>query len=388
MNHRYFMAFLGALAGLAAASTDIYIASMPTITQLFHTSTAITQLTLSLFFIGFAISQLIWGPLSDRFGRRSMLIAGLALFVIGGLCCALSQSIHELILSRVIQACGAGCSFVMAFSMIKDYFSDKETGTAIRIVTVTMMISPMIAPILGSYLLAWINWQANFYFLFAYGLILLICACLIPETYPKAKRTPLPVHTLFSAYSDQIKNDKFLFVAIAFATNFAVMFCFISASPVIYIKLYHIAKSDFGYFFAFNALALILGNLSTKKLSKRFSLKGLAVSASILSVCGSIIMIVSMHAFPHTAFALALPCFLVTFGVGVLYPTTIGEALKHVVQHNGIASALANTIRHISAGCVGFVLGLFIAHSGLPLAWASLLLSAITLSFLFLYFRQ
>jgi len=388
MSHRYFMAFLGALAGLAAASTDIYIASMPTITHLFHTHTAITQLTLSLFFIGFALSQLIWGPLSDRFGRKSMLIAGLALFVLGGLLCALSHSINELIVSRIIQAIGAGCSFVMAFSMIKDHFTDTDMGKAIRVVTVTMMLAPMIAPILGSYLLAWINWQATFYFLFLYGLVLLVCACLIPETYPKAKRTPLPVHTLFAAYSEQIKNHKFLFVAIAFAANFAVMFCFISASPFIYIKLYHVAKSDFGYFFAFNALALILGNLSTKRMSKRFSLKGLMFGASILSVCASILMIISMQVFPHTTLALALPCFLVTFGVGVLYPTTIGEALKHVVQHNGIASALANTIRHISAGCVGLVLGFFIAHSGLPLAWASLLLSAVTLGFLFLYFRR
>ena len=381
--------YLAALSTLASFSTDIYLASMPTIKHIFNTSSANVQLTLSLFFVGFALTQLFWGPLSDRIGRKPVVFIGISIFIIGSLLCAYSSSITLLIISRIIQAIGACSGIVITMAIVKDSFPDvKQMATVLSIMMSTTIIAPMIAPIIGSYLLVHINWESNFYFLAIYGVILILCTFFIDESYPKLIREHLPTNKLLNAYLDKIKFIPFLLVTLAASTNFSVLFAFISSSSFIYIKIYHLPAQLFGYFFAINSVALILGTLSINILRNIFSDSRIILIATLTSLIGAIVMIIAIYLYPKSIWSVVIPSFVVTYGIGILLPELTTHALKNVVIHTGLASSLVGTFRFVLAAIVGFIMGIIITHSALPLAFSMLLLNILTAIFMVFYFKS
>ena len=238
-NHKktIMVIYLAALAAFPPFSTDIYLASMPIIQQNFHVSGLLVQWTLSLFFIGFAVAQLFWGPLSDQLGRKPVIFIGLIIYFVASIMCAWSHTIYFLIIARLIQAIGACSGVVMALAIVKDNFSERrQMSKILSIILSVMVIAPMIAPILGSFLLVHINWQANFYFLASYALLLIIATVFFAESYLPKQRKVLVMNKLLEAYRQQICHLPFLLVTFATATNFSVMFAFIAASPFVYIK--------------------------------------------------------------------------------------------------------------------------------------------------------
>ncbi len=380
--------YLAALSGFGPFATDIYLASMPTIQRTFETSTTLVQLTLSLFFISLAIGQLLWGPISDRMGRKSTSLLGVIIFISSSLFCAWSENITTLIVARIFQALGAAATSVSAMAMVRDTFSDgKSMSKALGQMMGIIIIAPIIAPIIGGYLLAHIGWQSNFYFLALYGAGLLISTHLIPETHPKAIRKPLPTHQLAHAYWHQLKFTPFLFAVLAASTNFSVMFAFISASAFIYIDTYQLPVHLFGYFYAMNAGALILGTQSLSPLKKRVSNANIVIIALILSSIGIIAMFAALLILPPSTWSVAAPMLLVTYGVGILFPELTSHSLSKVIHHTGIASALAGTLRFVVASIVGLLVGHLLVQSALPLAWILLVMNAITGILMYLYFR-
>ncbi len=378
--------YLAALAAFAPFSTDIYLASMPTIQKAFNTSIANVQLTLSLFFVSFAIAQLFWGPLSDRIGRNAVIFFGVTIFIFGSLLCAWSHTISLLIIARIIQAIGASSGVVMAIAIVKDSYPDpKEMSKILSGMLSVMILAPMIAPIIGSYMLVHISWQSNFYFLAIYGVVLILGAFFVEESYPKLSRKPLPINKLFHAYLEQAKFPPFLLAALAVSTNFSVMFAFISSSSFIYINIYQLETHLFGYFFAINASALIFGSLSLNKLKKRFSDSQIIFTAALISLIGAIMMLMAIHFDPKSIWSIVVPSFVVTYGVGILYPELMSQALKNVVAYNGLASSLAGTCRFTLAAGIGFCMGIIITDSALPLAIIMLTLNIFTVIFMIFY---
>lgn len=389
MKRARLIIYLAALSALAAFSTDIYLASMPVIQTLFHTSASNIQLTLSLFFIAFAFLQLVWGPLSDRLGRRTVIFIGIGVFTLGSLLSAFSHSITELIIARIIQAAGACSGIVCAFAIVKDTFSNHNQITqALSSITVTLMISPMLAPILGSYLLSHINWQANFDFLALGGLILLTCNIFFKETHLKHKRKPLPANQIKKAYLEQIKHGPFLLATLATAASFSVMFSFVSSSSFVYINLYHIAPKHFGYYFSLNAIGLMLGTASLKLLKGKIRDSSLIIVGLICTAVGGIAMVMCLQLKPASIWSIAIPSFVATYGAGLLFPETNSCALKHVLAYNGLASSLIGTTRFILAAIVGYIMGLTTSHSAMPLAISIITLSIATAFLMLVYFQQ
>ncbi len=378
--------YLAALSAFAPFSTDIYLASMPTIQHSFNTSASNVQLTLSLFFIGFAIAQLFWGPLSDRIGRKPVIFIGLSIFVLASLFCAWSTTISWLIIARVVQAIGACSGLVIAISIVKDSFANpKDISKILGVMMSIMIVAPMIAPIIGSYMLVHVNWQSNFYFLALYGFVLITGAYFINESHPESSRKPLPINRLLSSYLKQICCGSFLLPTIAISTNFSAMFAFISSSSFIYIKVYHLATYLFGYFFAANAAALILGSLSLNILKDRFRDNHIIFAAILISLFGSLLMLTTLHFYPHSIWSVVIPSFIITYGIGILNPELTGQALKHVIAHTGLASSLIGTCRFILAAAIAFLMGVLITSSALPLAIVMLILNILTAVCMLLY---
>ena len=211
MSRIFYILFMSMLVSFAPAATDIYLSSMPIIQKVFRSSNSNIQLTLSLFFIGFAFSQLFWGPISDSFGRKKIAFIGISIFVLASVLCALSNSIQELIFYRILQSIGACSGIVIGISFIRDKFSNKnEMSKVLGYVLSAMMITPMIAPILGGYILNYSGWRANFYFLATYGVILLLGLFIIKESHPKKLRTSINPQFIIKAYILQLKNRNFV----------------------------------------------------------------------------------------------------------------------------------------------------------------------------------
>ena len=388
-NSTLFIIYLAGVVAFAPFSTDIYLASMPTIQRLFGTSAAEVQLTLSLFFVGFAIAQLLWGPLSDRIGRKPVLFIGISIYIVGSIMCGLSNTISLLIFSRIIQSIGACSGIVVGMAIVKDQFPDPIIMSKVlsRMMGV-VIVAPVIAPIIGSYLLVRFNWQSNFYFLALYGVILFISTCFVNETYPKEIRKPLPLKKLSHAYTEQINCLPFLLVVLAVSTNFCVLFSFISSSSFIYLQIYHLPIHLYGYFFAFNATAIIVGSFSLPKLKDVFKDKHIVFSAILISLFGSLLMLFLIHIKQHSIWSVAIPSFIVSFGVGVLFPELTSYALKNVVSYTGIASSLLGSIRFVLAGGTGFLMGFVITNSAMPLAISMITLNILTLTAMIYYFKK
>lgn len=382
----FFIIYLGALAAFAPFSTDIYLASMPTIEHVFNTSVVNVQLTLSLFFISFAITQLLWGALSDRIGRKLVILIGVMIFILASLLCAWSTNILTLIIARILQAAGGCSGIIMAIAIVKDRFPESDKlSKALSVMTSITIVAPMIAPIIGSYLLHHIGWRANFYFLAIYGTMLIIATLLIKESYPKNLRKPLPVNKLYHSYVQQMKFNPFLLVVLAVSTNFSVFFAFISSSPFIYIRIYHLPAYLFGYLFAINAAALTCGSFTLYKIKNKLSDSSIIFMTTLLSATGAAMMIVLIYFFPGSIWCIIAPSFIVTYGVGILLPELTSQALKHVVAYTGLASSLLGTSRYILAAVTGYILGFIITNTAIPLAIIMLLLNAITAILMLFY---
>ena len=387
-NKTLFILYVALLAAAAPFSTDIYLASMPIIQQQFHASSTDIQLTLSLFFVCFAVGQLFWGALSDKIGRKPVVYVGISLYVIGSVMCILSQDIHALILARVVQGSGACAGIVCAMSMVKDSFEDpSEMAKVLGGMVSVMLLAPMVAPVIGSRLLTHFSWHSNFYFLAGYGLVVLLATLFVKESYPAAIRKPLPVSHLLSAYYQQLKFPPFLLASLSAAFMFCIVFCFISSASFVYINLYHVAAEDFGFYFALNASALILGSLTLRFFKDYMTDKIIVISGLALALSGAAGMWLALHVFPAHVYAVVIPAFFATYGVGLLFPELTSFALRHVVEYTGLASSLIGTFRFVFAAVTGLLVGTAVTHSALPMAGSMIGLGLVTALFLLFYFK-
>lgn len=387
-QNKSLIVYLAALGAFGPFSTDIYLASMPTIQKQFHTSATHVQLTLSLFFAGFAIMQLVWGPLSDRKGRKLTVLIGVSMYAISSLACALSQSIGQLILARLIQSTGACAGTIMSIAIIKDRFnSQSELTKAISTINSVSILAPMIAPIFGSYLFHHFGWRANFIFLTLYGSALVTATCAFDESHLAERRKPLPINRLIQAYNNQVSQIPFFLTMIAVSTNFCILFSFISSSAFIYIDLYHVAARHFGYLFALNALGLSLGSLLLNRIKLYFSDSRIIFIALTLPYIGATLMAVLIYSFPHSIISIMIASFISTLGIGILYPMLMAQALQHVKNHTGIASSLLGTCRFILAAIIGVIMGLIIKDNAYPLPFVMLVLNSVTLLTMLIYFH-
>lgn len=358
-----------ALAAFAPLTTDIYLSSMPVIARLFQATESQVQLTLSVFFVAYAVSQLIWGPLSDRFGRKPMLIIGLFIYSLSSLICALSSNIETLIIFRLLQAVGGASGIVIVLAMIHDIFRGRDATSVIGVITSVRGIAPIVAPIIGSALLSLFAWQANFIFLFVYSLLLIFIIFFIAETRPVSLHAVSSLD-LLKSYVSLLKNRSFIFLAIGISFVFASMFAFIASSSFIYIQGFHLSYLQFSGMFAFNATALFVSSQLTAYCSRHqwLTKQRLFLIGLILVTAGAWMLFCSQLYLPNQLWWVALPIFVSTFGVGIVLPAGMSMALDRFGQYAGVASGLLGSCYYIFAAPVAYLMGHLSHTSALALA--------------------
>lgn len=369
------LVILGSLTAFAPLSIDMYLPSMPTLEKSFGASTSAVQFTLSTFFFGFALGQSIFGPLTDRFGRKPPLYFSLSLFAISSLGCAWSTSISMLALWRFAQAIGACAGGVVARAMVRDLFPPYETLRIFATLMLVMGVAPMLAPLLGGYILTSLGWEAIFITLAGLGIICLLAVIFrLPETRRGNRDTSLHIVDIARGYKELLADRIFVGNALAGAMSTSGMFAYIATSPFVFITIYNVPADQYGWIFGLNALGLILGSQLNGRVFHRlnFNPKRVHRSASIVQCIVGTVMLASAWTGAGGIFGLVFPLFLYIGCNGLIYPNSTSQAMAPHGNVAGAASALLGTIQFGLAALTTTIITAIPQTTAIPMAFTIL----------------
>ncbi len=275
--------FIAILSAFVPLSTDLYLPALPGMSSYFGTSTDRINLTLSAFFIFYALGTLIWGPLSDHYGRKPILITGLGMYIVASAFCALMRNVDGLILCRVFQALGGSAAGAVATAIVKDEYSGKKRESVLAIVQSMVLISPAVAPMLGAFMLRITSWRGIFWNLTGIGLVALVFSLLFQESIPQ--RTSGMVFQSLGHLGRVLQNRGFTYLLVLFSLGSISSLAFIASSTYIYQDGFHLSSQVYSYYFSLNALGMISGPMIYLWMSRRFH------SESIIWTCFATIAI-------------------------------------------------------------------------------------------------
>jgi len=354
--------FLGLLTGLTPAAVDMYLPALPTIESELKGQPGQIQFTLALFFIGLVVGQLTMGPLADRWGRKPFLLIGSGLFVLASAGCALAGNIESLFAWRFVQGFGSCAGMVIARAMVRDLFPPMEGAKVLSLLMLVSGLAPILAPLLGGYMLLFTSWHGIFLFLTGMGILAFLSAWLgLPETRPANPAVSIRPDRVLRQYGAVLADRRFLGYALSAALPFSSMFAYIAGSPVVVIDLYGVPPSIYGWIFGSNAFGIIMASQINHALLGRFGLDRL-LQAGILAtaICDIALLICSLTGFGGLYALLAL-LFLSVAPIGLIAPNASAAAMAGHPERAGIASALLGILQFsggaLASSAVGFLYG-------------------------------
>lgn len=371
-----FILILSALMAFTSLSVDIYLPAMPMMSASLHGN---TELTITGFLIGFCLAQLVWGPISDRYGRRLPLLIGMTLFIVGSIGCALSQTIAEIVFWRVFQAIGACTGPMLARAMIRDLFSRTRVAQMLSTLIVVMAIAPIAGPIIGGQLILFTSWHAIFWLLAIIGIAMWVALRWLPETLAPEQRIHASLCQVFRNYYDLLKQRQFMRFTLALTFYYVSAYTFITASPFVYINYFHVSAQHFGYYFAVNILGVMGMSILNRRLVHRFALEKLLKFSVTLSASAMVLLAVTTY-FSLGGIGLMMGLVFIFFAMnGVIASVTTAAALDSVPRMTGAASALIGSLQYGSGILSSALLAIF--NSGTPLTMALMMASFTLASF-------
>jgi DHA1 family bicyclomycin/chloramphenicol resistance-like MFS transporter len=358
---------LGLLAMIGPLSTDMYLPALPAIATDYHTTASHVQLSLTLFLLGLALGQLVYGPISDMYGRRIPLLIGLIVYVATTLICAFSPSIWTLILVRFIQGMAGAAAIVISKAIVYDLFSGKQLTKYFSLLMMCIGIGPIIAPILGGQMLLHTSWKGIFILLCCIGMIMFLSVIAgLKESLPAHKRSENSIILTFLKFAKLIRNRRFMGCVLVQSFNTAALFAYISGSSFVMQEIFGVSPQMFSLIFAVNGVGLIAASLIVRRLIERISEKRLLVSGILIAWVGGLALLISLVI--EAGLAGILPsCFLIVSSVGVVGPTSTSLALQTQGKSAGSAAALLGVISMLFGAVTSPLVGLGGGITALPM---------------------
>ncbi|MFM2477739.1 multidrug effflux MFS transporter [Celerinatantimonas sp. MCCC 1A17872] len=378
-----FILVLGALMAFTSFSTDIYLPAMP---QMSKDLNGDAELTITGFLIGFAISQLIWGPISDRFGRKLPLFLGVIVFIIGSIGCALSDNITEIVFWRVFQAIGACTGPMLSRAMIRDLYTRKQAAHMLSTLMIIMAIAPIVGPLLGGQIIKVTSWKAIFWLLSAIGVVMSLALFTLPETLQKHQRNHYSIIQSFANYIKLLGNWKFMRFTLCITFYYIAAYAFITGSPFVYISYYKISPQNYGWLFAINVIGVVGLSFINRFLVVRYKLESLLLVASSIAMVAVVILAISVRVDFGGIYLMIATIFVFFSMNGIIAATSTVAALDDVPELAGAASALIGAMQYGS----GIVSSLFLAWfcDGTPWTMAWIIALFTMLSTLMIYLKS
>ncbi|MFT6105986.1 MAG: DHA1 family bicyclomycin/chloramphenicol resistance-like MFS transporter [Rickettsiales bacterium] len=356
----FFIIILGSIVAIGPLAIDMYLPAFSEMASFFAVSNDKIQLTLSSYFIGIAVGQIFYGPVIDRFGKKPPLIFGLLLFVVTSFLCALTEEIDQMIWLRFFQAAGACSCFVVMRAIVRDLFSPQESARVFSYLLLVMGIAPIVAPLLGGYVLINFGWQAIFWFLGSFALLLILVSILyLPESQAGDKSQK--ISGAFRKYYGIVKDKNFLFYSLSGGFSACGMFIYIVGSPFVIIEIFGISPENYGWVFGINAVGYVFAAQVNGYLLKSFELKRLLNVAFKISLFAAILLMICGVYFPNI-WAVSAAFFLYVSLIGVITPNSSALSLANQRTHSGSASALFGTIQFTICAVAAFLISHF--HNG------------------------
>ena len=335
---------LGILTMFAPFATDTYLAGFPEIAESLHCSADDVQLSLSTFFFGLAIGQLFYGPISDRIGRKIPLLAGILLYILTSIGAPLSPNIEIFVGLRFLQGVGGCAGMIISRAIIRDLFDENQSARALSLLMVLQALGPILAPILGGYILLVTSWHGIFVFLVAVGVLTLSASIfIIPETLSIAERQQSRLRDELRVFNSFLSNRRFIIPTLAGAVGASSMFAFISGSPYVIMELYGINPQQYGWLFGLNACGFIVSSILNRTLLKYFPPAKILIGAIVFGCMTSGIAL-TMVGTEHLALLL-IPLFCSLSMVPVVAANSVAVAMEVAGNHAGSGSSLIGVLQ-------------------------------------------
>lgn len=362
-------ALLAALSAVGPLTTDMYLPSLPDIARQLDASTAQVQLTISAYLIGFAVGQILYGPISDRHGRKPVLLGAIALYCVASLACALSNSIEMLIVARAFQALGGSGGIVLTRAIVRDIYSGAHAGRELSLIGSVMALAPVLAPILGGLIQTGFGWRATFLTLVAAGLAgSAIVWSLLPETLSTRAAEPVSIASVLRSYRVIARNRAYLAYLAITSASYAGLFAWISGSAFVLQDLYGLAPFDFGVAFALGSIGYMTGSALAARLVVRVGLDGVLGLGGCACAAGGLAMVAAVALGLASSISLVLPVAVYLAGLGMVLPQGIAGAMTPFPERAGAASSLFGFMQQGAAAVCGAMVGWFLGQSAWPLA--------------------
>lgn len=359
---------LGSLTALGPFSIDMYLPGFSGIAKDLNTTVAKVSMSLSSYFIGISAGQLLYGPLLDRFGRKTPLFVGLLVYILASLGCIYVSDIDAFILLRFIQAIGSCAATVASVAMVRDLFPVKDIPKVFSLLMLVVGLSPMLAPTIGGYVTEDLGWHAVFFILMCMGIAILAASQIgLPNTYKPDTSISLKPKPIITNFLSVLKEPQFYTYAFTGAIAFSGLFSYVAASPIVFMDIYKVDAKTYGWIFALMSVSFIgssqLNSMLLKKFSSEQMIFGALISQSVISIVFLILALNNLLGLYQTIGML----FLFLACLGISNPNTAGLMLAPFAKNTGSASALMGAIQLGLGALASFAIGVFVKDSVVPM---------------------
>jgi len=345
-------------------STDLYAPSLPYLTDFFGTTPELIKLTISLNLIVYGFAQLIYGPISDRYGRRPVLLGSIALFALASIACGLAQSIDQLLVARMLQGLFAAAEAVMCLAVFKDLFSEKEQVKGFAIYGMAIALAPAIAPILGGYIHVLLGWEYNFFLTAAVGVFtaILIYLMLPESTVPDPHA--LKLKSILQNYQMVVTNRTFFIYGALAGVALGLIYAFVTGAPFILISYFGVEVEHFGYYQAVIVVAYFLGSMLSTRLADRWQSLHVLNLGLVFTVVGALLVVGFVFIGGLSPYTLAFAYLFIAFGIGPIFAVAPSKAMSAVERSAGSAASVFGCLEIGLSGLIAAMVSVF--HDDTP----------------------
>jgi MFS transporter, DHA1 family, multidrug resistance protein len=375
---RFIILMLGALSLITPFSIDMYLPAFNRIAAAFGASTSAVSLSLSTYFIGFGLGQILYGPLLDRFGRKRPIYFGLSLYILASLLCTHPANLRILIVLRFVQAIGGCVAQVAALAMVRDFFPASESARILSLLFLVIGVSPLLAPSMGSLFLQWLDWQWIFVALACFTLVtVFVVLFFLPESHAPDHSISLKPRDIIPNFLQILTTPQFCIYALSGAFSIAGLFVYVAGSPLIFMNGFHVSGRAFGGIFALLTMGFILGSQVNIALLRRFTSQRIFSVALTTQVCAGLIFLLGVQQHWYGIAAFLVLFFITLSSLGLTYPNAAAIALAPFSRNAGSAAALLGFIQMCIGALVSTGVGLFGASAVIMLLSGTALVAAV-----------